>query len=282
MSEKEHRGRAAESLFLRELMGPQRRERCALVVSGSPRGAAPGLVARLASCAGFIAAVDSGADVAQRAGLTPDLLLGDFDSIDLQTLTRLRTRGIETVTYHAHKDATDLELMLNALRQRGFTTIIATNVLGGRIDHELAALGNLALMAEQGMKVIIVEQNESCVFLSARDRQGQEGVDDADGVRSASDAEGVRGVGDAEDADGVRSANAALKLDFASVPAPSFVSLIPWGGQAVVSIKGVEWELDHALLAPSFSRGVSNVVVAEQISLAVHEGTAMVVLENAD
>jgi thiamine pyrophosphokinase len=242
------------------------RKRCALVISGSPGGVAPELVALLALDAEFIVAVDSGADVAQQAGLTPDLLLGDFDSIDARTFARLHSEGVETLAYDAHKDATDLELALKVLLQRGFTALLVTHALGGRIDHELAALGNLTAVVERGMTVIIIEENEVCVLLSACGEQGKGsvcGMDNGEDVCATDETVGTCAV---------------LKLDFSSVLAPSFVSFIPWGSKAEVSIQGVEWELDHALLAPSSSRGVSNVVVADQVNFTVHKGTAIVVL----
>jgi thiamine pyrophosphokinase len=172
--------------------------------------------------------------------------LGDFDSIDPQTLVLLCADGVESMTYDTHKDSSDLELALSAVGKRGFATIIATNVLGGRSDHELAALGNLAAFAEQGATVVLVEDDESCVFLSASQGCGK----------------------------------GALELDVSSTPAPSFISLIPWGGEAVVSIRGVEWELDHATLAPASSRGISNVAVAKRVAVVVHEGAVIVVLED--
>jgi thiamine pyrophosphokinase len=272
--------------FLRQIVGSAPPEQCALVVSGSPEGVVPGLVARLAPYAGLIVAVDSGADVARAAGLTPALLLGDFDSIDPQTLASLGSQGVETVTHEVHKDATDLELALDALWQRGFRTIVATNILGGRVDHELAALGNLAAMAERGATVLAVAEGGSLVFLSACDGRVGEGASAGvcdQQVACAGQAEedargGQGGAGVSTGTHGRQNTRAGLNLDFSATPAPSFVSLIPWGGEATVSISGVEWELDHAILTPSHSRGVSNVVVASQLGLAVHEGVVIATL----
>jgi thiamine pyrophosphokinase len=239
-------GDLVNALFLQQLIGAVPREERALIVSGSPVGSAPELVAHLASHVGFVVAVDSGAEVVRAAGVRPDLVLGDFDSIDPQLLASLRAEGVESVAYDAYKDSSDLELALAMLRQRGFTTLIATNVLGGRIDHELAALGNLAASVEQGAKTVLVEETESCVFLTA----------------SADRGEGVLG------------------LEFFSAPAPALISLVPWGGEAIVSIQGVEWELDHAVLAPASSRGVSNVLRATHVDIKVHAGTVIVVFGN--
>jgi thiamine pyrophosphokinase len=227
---------------VRQLVGLVPHAQCALVVAGSPRCAAPGLVLGLAQEAGFVVAVDSGGEDLRSAGLVPQLLIGDFDSIGGDTLAALEAAGAEVMSFDAHKDATDFELALKELRSRGFVAVVATKVLGGRIDHGLAALACLAAAAEAGTRVVIAEEDECCVFLSAKT--------------------GCR-----------------LHLDFAAVPPPRFISLIPWGGDVTVSISGVEWELEHARLPLNGSRGVSNVVVGEDVHIEAHQGTALVVLE---
>lgn len=55
------------------------------------------------------------------------------------------------------------------------------------------------------------------------------------------------------------------------------VSLIPWGGIALVSARGVRWPLDHAEIGPETTLGVSNVVgSAESATFSVHQGMALV------
>lgn len=55
------------------------------------------------------------------------------------------------------------------------------------------------------------------------------------------------------------------------------VSLIPWGGIALVSAVGVRWPLDRAELGPESTLGVSNVVSSgEGASFSVHQGMALV------
>jgi len=57
----------------------------------------------------------------------------------------------------------------------------------------------------------------------------------------------------------------------------STVSLIPWGGIALVSATGVRWPLDRAELGPETTLGVSNVVSSGQgASFVVHQGMALV------
>ena len=217
---------------------------CALVVSGSPVGAGVSLLSRLAEVADFILAVDSGADALFEAGLMPDLLLGDFDSIQQSTLDFFRDSGVELEIHDAYKDATDIELAIDRLLELGYSSIIATNVLGGRIDHELASLGCFAQAAQRGAAVAIVEAHEECLFLSSESER--------------------------------RRLTIATPIA-ATIP---FFSLIPWGGNAIVSISGTEWELDHARLTPFGTLGVSNVPKEDQISVEVHEGVVIAVVEN--
>jgi thiamine pyrophosphokinase len=247
-----------------QLTGLAPRERCALVVSGSPRRTSPALVSQLARRVDFILAVDSGAELVRAAGLAPDVLLGDFDSIDPQTRAYYQANAIETLAFDPYKDATDIELALEAVRQRGYSTIIATSALGGRVDHELATLGALAALSEQGMRVCVVEDVESCVFLSADD------------MRSGAVDGRHDGAGDGASG---RGAPCGLELVGLAATMPSFVSLIPWGGDATVTIRGAEWELDHETLEISSSRGVSNVPTSDRVGIEVHNGTAFVVLQ---
>ena len=218
-----------------------------LVVSGAPVESEPDLIAGLAKRADYVCAVDSGADALAQVGFTPDLLLGDFDSIDKTTLESFRAKGVQTQAYDAYKDATDTDLALNTLKEQGHAAIIGTRILGGRLDHELASLGSFAKAAEQDRAVAIVEQGETCLFLSSRSRYRR------------------------------------LMIDFSPEhtigPTPSLISLIPWGGDAVVSINGVEWELDHSRLERFGTQGVSNIPKEEQVLVEAHTGLVIVILQ---
>jgi thiamine pyrophosphokinase len=228
--------------LLAQLVAPVSREQRALLVSGAPRQARPELLVGLAREVAFVAAVDSGGDDVRRANLTPELLLGDFDSIEGASLKAAQSAGVEVIGFDAHKDATDLELALQLLRARGFEAIVATKVLGGRLDHELAALACLAAAAQGGVRVAIIEEQSACVILCG------------DGNRSV------------------------LHLDFRATPSPSHISLIPWGSDATVSTNGLKWELDHECLAFTASRGISNLPIRGKAEIKTHQGSLLVIL----
>ena len=86
----------------------------------------------------LIIAADGGARHCLALGLTPHLVVGDFDSIDGDQLAMLRQTGAELIQYPERKDFTDLELALQHARQRGADEILVLAALGGRWDQTLA------------------------------------------------------------------------------------------------------------------------------------------------
>jgi thiamine pyrophosphokinase len=85
----------------------------------------------------LVAAADSGLEAAEAAGLRPDWVLGDMDS--LGDLSRLDAYPRERVLrYPAEKDYTDTELALRLLREKGCGEIWLIGGGGGRLDHLLA------------------------------------------------------------------------------------------------------------------------------------------------
>jgi thiamine pyrophosphokinase len=86
----------------------------------------------------LIIAADGGGRHCLALGLTPHLVVGDFDSLDADQLALLRQAGAELIRYSTHKDYTDLELALQHARQRGAEQVLVLAALGGRWDQTLA------------------------------------------------------------------------------------------------------------------------------------------------
>jgi thiamine pyrophosphokinase len=82
----------------------------------------------------LIIAADSGYDLADRAGFTVDVLVGDMDSIETEVIP-------DSVIQERHptdKDATDLELALARATDEEPLRIVVVGGGGARLDHELA------------------------------------------------------------------------------------------------------------------------------------------------
>ena len=99
--------------------------------------------------ADLIIAADGGASHCSGLGITPDILIGDLDSIDPPLLSSYRNKGIAIHRHPQRKDATDLELAIDLAIKKGTRTIWLLGALGGRWDMSLA---NIMLAASDKYK----------------------------------------------------------------------------------------------------------------------------------
>jgi thiamine pyrophosphokinase len=86
----------------------------------------------------WIVAADSGLEHVHALGLHADLVVGDMDSVTAATLERAVAEGTVVEQHPADKDATDLELALDAAARAGATRVTVIGAGGGRLDHFLA------------------------------------------------------------------------------------------------------------------------------------------------
>jgi thiamine pyrophosphokinase len=94
---------------------------------------------RTVDCAdAFLVAVDRGLAVMSELGLTPDLFVGDGDSVVPALLAGLDRERTRVIVLPAHKDVSDLEAafdLLATMERHGGVLVLAG--LGGRLDHSL-------------------------------------------------------------------------------------------------------------------------------------------------
>lgn len=84
-------------------------------------------------------AADGGHLNASKIGLTPDIIIGDFDSSKSPC-----TSKAEIISLPREKDLTDTEAALELAIEREFDEVVIIGGLGRRFDHTLANLGILA------------------------------------------------------------------------------------------------------------------------------------------
>jgi thiamine pyrophosphokinase len=100
-----------------------------------------------------VVAVDSGLDHALALGLPIHLAIGDFDSVDPHHLAQAEEAGALVERHPTAKDATDLELAMDAALAMGPARIHVLGGHGGRLDH---LLGNLLLLAAPAYAAVTV------------------------------------------------------------------------------------------------------------------------------
>lgn len=91
-----------------------------------------------------VIAADSGIERATELGLRVDVAVGDFDSVAPEALAAVEAGGAVIERHPAAKDATDLELALDAALAMHPERILVVGGHGGRLDHFFA---NAVLLA---------------------------------------------------------------------------------------------------------------------------------------
>ncbi len=91
----------------------------------------------------YIICADSGYDYAIDAGIYPDLLIGDFDSI------KALPKCDNTITLPVEKDVTDSVAAFDEGVKLGYTSFVLFGGTGGRFEHTFA---NISLMADASRK----------------------------------------------------------------------------------------------------------------------------------
>jgi len=110
-----------------------------------------------AAAADLVIAADGGGALCLRAGVTPQVLVGDMDSLTAEDRGTLESRGTTLITAAVDKDETDLELALGVARERGATHVTVTGATGGRLDHALAVIGVLLKGADLSPRLVSSE-----------------------------------------------------------------------------------------------------------------------------
>lgn len=89
----------------------------------------------------LVIGADGGLLKAEAAGIRPDVVVGDGDSLPAGALDAAEAAGIEVKRYPAAKDESDTELAVREAVRRGAAEVEIVGALGGqRIDHTLANL----------------------------------------------------------------------------------------------------------------------------------------------
>jgi thiamine transport system substrate-binding protein len=191
----------------------------------------------------LLIAADGGLRHCRALGLTPQVLIGDFDSISSQEVTELEAAGIEVIRHPAQKDYTDLELALQHSQALGAHEILVLAALGERWDQTLANLLLPAAGPLQGTRITLLDGAQEIHLLDAR------------------------------------QCPAALELR--GEPGDT-VSLIPLTGDAEgIRTTGLEYPLESETLSFGKTRGVSNSLIKREASIILRQGLlACIVIHN--
>jgi thiamine pyrophosphokinase len=116
------------------------------------------LLRGLAAAGAHLVGADGGGDVVRAAGLVPEAIVGDFDSLADSGSWDNRTRLIRIT----EQDTTDFE---KALYSTEAPVTIGLGMTGRRLDHTLAALDAVARYA-RGRAIVLVDEFDLAIGLA--------------------------------------------------------------------------------------------------------------------
>ena len=210
-----------------------------LVVGGSPERPEPSLVRRLAAEADLVVACDAGADACLEAAVTVDVLVGDADSATPEALVFSRRTAVSEAAFPMDKD--DVDLGLAVAWVRAWCPEARELVFTGVCGGRTDhALAAVGVLARAADLAPAVEENGAAMR--------------------------------------VLSPQGRAAWEFGACDVGRTASVIAPMGEAVVSERGMRWNLDYAPLAPLSDLGVSNVVEEAGACVTAHEGVVLACL----
>lgn len=108
-----------------------------------------------------IIAADGGIVHAKSLGVSPELLLGDFDSTPPDLIERYK--HVEKVTFERAKDMSDGSLAIRTAVDMGAQSIVLVGALGGsRTDHTFALMAEMLQVYAEGIDISMTSGTEEC------------------------------------------------------------------------------------------------------------------------
>ena len=190
-----------------------------------------------------IVAVDAGYAHLQAIGVTPTLVVGDFDSLGFVP------SDIPTVRFPEEKDDSDLGLALDWCADNDIDSVSVYGAFAGRLDHTFAAIQTMAGFA-LGMHRAVrgISDTAQLVVVPGGHRLLMPGADQG--------------------------------LDFCVLPKEQLtVSVISLSDcSRGVTIQGMKYELGGGDLTNCCSLGLSNELIGNDASVSLAEGCVLVTL----
>jgi len=203
----------------------------------------------------YVICADGGYDTCVKAGIAPDLFVGDSDSVnsppfkskttdaatdffaeDCADNCKPESAPVETVLLPAEKDVTDLQAAIDEGLKRGFGYFVIAGCTGGRFDHHYAAVCMLEYLHQNGARGELTDAYNTVFF---------------------------HGGG---------------TMRFENRPEYKYISVVPLDAAlSGVTLKGLKYHLNGAPLTRSRTLGVSNEFVSQEAEITIANGRGLVI-----
>lgn len=145
-------------------------QRC-VIIGASPEADIDYIELNINKNTDFVICADAGYKAAEKAGIIPDLIVGDFDS------SAKPNTSVQCIVLPTHKDDTDVMYAVKYALKKGYKSFLLLGVLGGRADHTYANLCILKYLYSNGAYAVIEDKGTQIFYT----RQGDFTVKDKNG-----------------------------------------------------------------------------------------------------
>ena len=182
-------------------------------------------------------AADSGMNFLYRNGIVPNVIAGDFDSVEDESLDEFSgLEEVEVLRLNPIKDDTDTEFVIREAIRRGAKEISILGATGTRLDHVLANIHLLRIGLEEGVAITLVDKHNR--------------------IRMIQDSVEIRKDEQFGDYISILPVN---------------------GDAKGVTLEGMKYPLQDADVKSFSSLGVSNEITADKARISVKEGILLVI-----
>jgi len=135
-----------------------------VIISGGKQPSKKLLMDELENC-DFVICADSGANCLYRYNIKPNILLGDFDSINKEVLEYYKNDCSNVIKYPKEKDFTDTELALSEALKLNVDEVVFLGCTGTRLDHLFGNMGLVLRCIKEGIKAYIKDDNNTIFII---------------------------------------------------------------------------------------------------------------------
>jgi len=114
----------------------------------------------------FIIAADNGLSILDKLNITPDLIIGDLDSVPESVLKKYKNIPLEK--YPKEKDLTDSEISLQKAISLNPKRISLLAMTGSYFDHSLANIVNLFRNYKPGIETEVITHNATIFSVTSK------------------------------------------------------------------------------------------------------------------
>lgn len=113
----------------------------------------------------IIITADKGLESLEKLDLTPNYIIGDFDSVNKTILNRYKKLSVDIKELLPEKDFTDTEAALDIAIKKKSTKITIIGATGTRLDHILANIHILKKALDKNVEARIINSNNEIMLI---------------------------------------------------------------------------------------------------------------------